>query len=72
MAKHRDRDEESLIFFLKETTYGTEWMMREKALLNHGHDYKDLFNSPKLSQMEVAKNMVTVVRTSSSYQNGYL
>lgn len=47
MAKDRDFDLESLIFFLKEAIYDIEWGIRATARLNTGLSYQDLVNALK-------------------------
>lgn len=51
MAK--DRDEESLISFLKEAFNGTDWGMGTTTRLSSGHSYQELLNSLKISPIEV-------------------
>lgn len=40
MAKDRDRDEDSLKYFLKEAVYGMDWGMRATARLTEGYSYQ--------------------------------
>lgn len=71
MAQERDRDEESLVFFLKEAVYGTDWGMRATARLGKGHSYQDLVDALKLSQIEVEKNREAAAKMTGKEGDGY-